>query len=63
MQFGKSRRRVSVVELPAQHLEKKVKMRRTGTSSVDCSRDLAENVIDDGGADGLSLLIARPLAL
>ena len=51
MQLGKGRRRVSVVELPAQHL-KKVKSRRTGISSVNRSRDLAENVINDGVLGG-----------
>ena len=48
VQFGKSRRRVSVVELPALRLEKSVKSRRTGISAVNCWRDLAENVINDG---------------
>ena len=40
LQFTKSRRRVSVVELPAQHLEKKGESRRTVICSVNSSRDL-----------------------
>ena len=58
MQLGKGRRRVSVVKLPAQHLEKKVKSRRTGIPSVNCSRDLVKSAINDGvrvEADGLLL--------
>ena len=52
MKLAKSRCRVSVVKLPAQHLDEKVKSRRTGISSFDCSRDLAKNVINDGVEGG-----------
>ena len=48
MKLAKSRRRVPVVKLPAQHLKGKINRRRTRISSFDCSRDLAKNVINDG---------------
>ena len=48
MQLGKGTRRVSAVELPAQHLNQKVKSHRTGISPVNFSRDLAEIVINSG---------------
>lgn len=52
LQFTESRHCVSVIELLAQHLEKKVASRRTGISSAKSSRDLAENVINDGVKGG-----------
>ena len=48
LQLSEGRRRVSVVGLPAQNMEKEVKSRCKGISSVNCLRDLAENFINGG---------------
>ena len=40
LQFTESRRLVSVVKLPTQHLEKKGESRRTGIYAANSSRDL-----------------------
>ena len=52
MKLAESRRRVSVIKLPDQHLDKKIRSLRTGPSSLDCSRDLDKHVINDGVEGG-----------